>query len=51
MRDIAADETVRRRFAVVGARALSSTPEQVAARAARERPIWKETVRIAGLAS
>ncbi|WP_201159503.1 Bug family tripartite tricarboxylate transporter substrate binding protein [Rhodoplanes elegans] len=50
MRDIAADETVRRRFAVVGARALSSTPEQVASRAARERPIWKETVRIAGLA-
>lgn len=49
--DIAADPTVRQRFAIVGARALASTPEQVAARAARERPIWKETVRIAGLTS
>jgi len=29
---------------------LASTPEEVAARAAQERPIWRETVRLAGLA-
>lgn len=50
LRDIAADPAVRDRFATVGARALPSTPEEVAARAAQERPIWRETVRLAGLA-
>ncbi|WP_146604436.1 Bug family tripartite tricarboxylate transporter substrate binding protein, partial [Rhodoplanes roseus] len=51
LREVAADPLVRHRFEIVGARALSSSPAEVAARGARERPIWKETVRIAGLSS
>jgi len=48
MREIAADAEVKRRFQIAGARSLSSTPEEIAAKAAKERPMWKEMVRISG---
>lgn len=48
MRQIAADPAVRRKFEVAGARLLSSTPEEAAAKAAQERPMWKEMVRVSG---
>ena len=48
MRQIAEDPAVRERFLQGGARALWSTPEDAVARAARERPMWRELVRISG---
>jgi len=48
MRAIASDAEVQRRFQVAGARCLSSTPEEIAAKAAKERPMWQEMVRISG---
>lgn len=47
-RRIAADPAMQRRFLVAGARCLSSTPEEIAAQAARERPMWQEMVKISG---
>ncbi len=48
MRQAAEDPAVRERFLQTGARALWSTPEDAAARAARERPMWREVVRLSG---
>ena len=48
MREIAADKAVQDRFLIAGARCLSSTPEEAAAFAAKERTMWKEMVRISG---
>jgi tripartite-type tricarboxylate transporter receptor subunit TctC len=48
MREIAADAKVQQRFLVAGARCVASTPEQASARALKERPMWKEMVRISG---
>ena len=48
MRRIAEDPAVQERFLQGGARAIWSTPEDAAARAARERPKWQEMVRLSG---
>ena len=48
MRQIIADPAVQERFLQGGARAVWSTPEETASRAARERPRWQEMVRISG---
>ena len=48
MREIAADPSIKERFQVAGAQAVASTPEEVLARAAQERPIWQEMVRVSG---
>ncbi len=48
IREIAAKTEVQHRFQVAGARCMSSTPEEAAAKAARERPMWREMVRISG---
>ncbi len=48
MQQVAKDPAVHKRFEVGGARLLSSTPEQAAALAVKERAIWKEVVRISG---
>jgi tripartite-type tricarboxylate transporter receptor subunit TctC len=47
-REIAADPAIQKRFQQAGARALSSTPEEAAAKAAQERPMWRETIQISG---
>jgi tripartite-type tricarboxylate transporter receptor subunit TctC len=46
--EIARDEAVARQFLQVGAKILSSAPEQVTERGHRERPMWQEAVRISG---
>ena len=48
IRSAAADPAVQARFAPTGNRPLGSTPEEAAARAARERPMWREAIRISG---
>ncbi len=48
MREAAEDPAVQERFLQTGARVLWTTPEDAAARAARERPMWREVVRISG---
>jgi tripartite-type tricarboxylate transporter receptor subunit TctC len=48
LREIAASESIQRRFLQGGAKALWSTPEDAAARGKRERPMWQEAVRISG---
>lgn len=48
MRESAQDQAVQERFLRTGARAVWSTPQEAAARAARERPMWREVVRISG---
>jgi hypothetical protein len=48
MREAAEDPAMRERFLQTGARALWTTPEDAAARAARERPMWREVVRLSG---
>ena len=48
MRQIAADPAMQRRFQVAGARITGSTPEQAAAKAAQERPMWREVIKISG---
>jgi tripartite-type tricarboxylate transporter receptor subunit TctC len=45
---IAAGPEMQKRFLVAGARVLSSTPEQIAAQAAKERPMWQEMVKVSG---
>src|SRR5476649_365020 len=49
MKQIAADETIQKRFLVAGARILSSTPEEAIAFAAKERAMWKDVVALSGL--
>jgi tripartite-type tricarboxylate transporter receptor subunit TctC len=48
LKDIAADAQLQRRFLVAGAICLASTPAEARARAARERPMWREVVRMSG---
>ena len=47
-RQLAADQDLQQRFLTAGGRLVSSTPEEFAARAARERPMWREMVRLSG---
>jgi tripartite-type tricarboxylate transporter receptor subunit TctC len=48
VRAIASDPAMQQRFITAGARAVSSTPEETAAFAAKERQKWKEIVKISG---
>ncbi|MFC4167471.1 Bug family tripartite tricarboxylate transporter substrate binding protein [Teichococcus aestuarii] len=48
MRQVAQDEAMQKRFIQGGALALSSTAEEAAARANRERPMWKQVVQASG---
>ena len=48
MRVAAADPAMQARFAPTGNRPLATTPEEAAARVAKERPMWREAVRISG---
>jgi tripartite-type tricarboxylate transporter receptor subunit TctC len=48
VRDLYADPALRQRALGMGARLLGSTPEEAAARLARERPVWAEMVRVSG---
>lgn len=48
MRAAATDPALQARFAPTGNRPLGTTPEEAAARAAQERPMWREAVRISG---
>jgi len=48
MKKVAADPELQKRFLVAGARAISSTPEEALAYAAKERAIWKEVVAMSG---
>jgi tripartite-type tricarboxylate transporter receptor subunit TctC len=47
-RQLAADQELRQRFLQAGGLLLSSTSEEFAERAARERPMWREMVRVSG---
>ena len=47
-RQLAADQDLQRRFLTGGGRLVSSTPEEFSARAARERPMWREMARLSG---
>jgi len=47
-RKIASEPEVQQRFLVAGARAISSTPEEALAYAAKERAIWKDLVALSG---
>jgi len=47
-RKIAGEPAIQERFLVAGARAVSSTPEEALAYAAKERAIWKELVALSG---
>jgi tripartite-type tricarboxylate transporter receptor subunit TctC len=48
MREIGQDPAVQDRFLRAGAKCVWSTPAEVTARVARERPMWQEVVRISG---
>ena len=48
MRAAAADPALQARFAPTGNRPLGTTPEEAAARASKERPMWREAVQISG---
>lgn len=48
LKEISEDEAMRRRFLDAGAFMAWSTPEEAAARAERERPMWREAVRLSG---
>ena len=48
LKAISEDEAMRKRFLDVGAFMAWSTPEEAAARAERERPMWREAVQISG---
>jgi tripartite-type tricarboxylate transporter receptor subunit TctC len=48
LRGIAAEESFRQRFLRAGALAVWSTPEDMTARADRDRPGWVEAVRVSG---
>jgi len=48
IRSLYSDPGLQQRALAMGARLLGSTPEEVTARLARERPIWTEMVRILG---
>jgi tripartite-type tricarboxylate transporter receptor subunit TctC len=48
MKQVAQNADVQRRFQIAGARCLASTPEEAAAHGARERPMWREMVKVSG---
>jgi tripartite-type tricarboxylate transporter receptor subunit TctC len=48
VRDSMADPALQRQFTSLGAAAIHSTPEELAARVARERPMWQDAVRLSG---
>jgi tripartite-type tricarboxylate transporter receptor subunit TctC len=48
MKIIAAEPEMQKRFLVAGARAISSTPEEALAYAAKERAMWKDIVALSG---
>jgi tripartite-type tricarboxylate transporter receptor subunit TctC len=48
LKEISEEEAMRKRFLDAGAFMAWSTPEEAAARAARERPMWREAVQISG---
>lgn len=48
LRQVVAQQAVKDRFLRVGAQAVWTTPEEMLARAAAERPMWQEAVRISG---
>jgi hypothetical protein len=48
IRQVAADPSVQGRFQRVGAEVLWSTPEDAAAFAAKQRPMWRDLVQLTG---
>ncbi len=48
IRQVAAEPAVQGRYQQVGAKVLWSTPEDAAAHAAKERPRWRDLVRLTG---
>jgi tripartite-type tricarboxylate transporter receptor subunit TctC len=48
LKQISEEEAMRKRFLDVGAFMAWSAPEEATARAERERPMWREAVRISG---
>jgi tripartite-type tricarboxylate transporter receptor subunit TctC len=48
-KEIAADETLQKRFLAAGGRLLHSTPAEARAFAAKETKMWQEVVRLSGL--
>jgi tripartite-type tricarboxylate transporter receptor subunit TctC len=48
MRELAADPAAQERFRPTGNSLLGTTPDEAAARAARERPMWRDVVRASG---
>jgi tripartite-type tricarboxylate transporter receptor subunit TctC len=48
-KEIASDEALQKRFLAAGGRLLSSTPQEAAAFAAKERDMWREVVKLSGL--
>jgi tripartite-type tricarboxylate transporter receptor subunit TctC len=48
IRQVAADPAVQQRFQQVGAKVLWSTPEDAAAHAAKQRPLWRDLVQLTG---
>jgi tripartite-type tricarboxylate transporter receptor subunit TctC len=47
-KEIAADAAIQKKFQVAGARVLASTPAEISAKAAKERPMWQEMVKVSG---
>jgi len=48
LRQVAGEQSVKDRFLRVGAQATWSSPDDMAARAEREKPMWQEAVRVSG---
>ncbi len=48
-KELAADETLQKRFLAAGGRLLHSTPAEAKAFAAKETTMWREVVRLSGL--
>ena len=48
IRQASAEPSVQQRFQQVGAKVLWSTPEDAAAHAARQRPMWRDLVQLTG---
>ena len=48
LHEISAETSIKARFQVAGARSMPSTPDEVLALAAEERPIQRDMVRLAG---
>ena len=48
MSEVAADPAMQKKFQTAGARIMSSTPQAAAAKAAAERPMWREVIKTSG---